>query len=383
MPEVMKIGAHLRNVAPVYLGGGQAPVIFTHVGITGEGEMLDRAISAEREKIRCAIAMGSDIICDVSLHPNIGYIQTKLLDGLEVPFASVPIYETYIRSEKNNLALSDQTFLDIIKAQIDRGVDILTLHATVMRGDRDVMAGSGRLIPTTSRGGVLMLELLEANNCENPYYQHFDAILDLCREHGIALSLGPTYRPASVVDGYAGDALHQMELKRMADLVVRAHNAGVGVMIEGIGHAALDKIPGLISLARKLCGDVPYRIMSVSTDIAAGYDHISSAIASAVAVQYGADSITCVTRSEHIGIPSCDEVIEAVIAARIAAHSGYMARTGDMSRDKAVSRLRTERGCGGAASVVLFPNSNMLGEFSGSQSCTMCGGYCPLEKMFY
>lgn len=379
----MFIGGTIRGVTPVPIGSDSPPVIFVHVGITQDlasQEELVTAIEIERDKIVQAIALGADAVCDVSMNSHGSAIHTALMDGLTIPFGVVSIYETYVRATHLQVLPTAREVIADVRHQILRGVDLITLHATVFRNDRSLLEASHRVIPTTSRGGALMLDLLEKCNYENPYHEFFDEILSMCAQHSVAISLAPTYRPASVADATKDDTLHLMELDRMADLVAQAQAAGVTIMIEGIGHASLHDIPRLISTAKSRCPGAAYRVMPVSTDVAIGYDHISSAIAAATAVQYGADSITCITRKEHVGIPSLEDVEEGVIAARIAAHSGYIARTGNMSRDIQMSKSRKREGCLGDPSAALFP-AEAEREFSYQIGCTMCGDFCPLRKM--
>ena len=224
-----------------------------------------------------------------------------------------------------------------------------------------------------------MLRCLQQYGYENPYDVFFDDILKIAKKYDVCLSLGPTYRPGSVWDCQNNNELHLTELARMGELVRKADAAGVGIAVEGIGHAPLNAIENLIAKAKKLCNGAPYRVLTVSTDTAMGYDHISSAIASAVAVQHGADSITCVTRSEHLGLPSVQDIRESVICARIAAESGYRARTKEFPLDYLVSSARREFGCGARSEGFMFMDELACvdrGEHKG-KSCGMCGDFCP------
>ena len=374
----MLIGAKKRNVKKIAIGDGAPPVIFTHVGIGAECENIDDAILIEQEKIALAIKNGAHIICDVSTSNKVAYIQERLMQGLTVPFATVTAYEAYNEILGNEVA--DYTdFLTVFENQCKRGADVITLHATVLRGDESLFSESKNVIPSTSRGGIMMYELMRKFGIENPFYEHFDKVLTIAKKHGVALSFGPTYRPASVLDCNL-KGTHLLELKRMAKLVTHAKKAGVTVMIEGVGHAPLNQIGKIIKKSKKIC-KAPYRCMTVSTDIAIGFDHISSAIASANAVYYGADSVTCVTRSEHLGVPTVKDVEESVISTVIAVYSGYSARTGDFSRDKKMSISRKNQGCVGDLSVTLFPEK-ALEEYKkrNKGECTMCGKFCPLKK---
>ena len=378
----MLLGGKLRGVSPIDIGENAKPIIFTHVGIISEfqtKEELDEAIELEAKKALRAIELGADAICDVSTNSNMALLHERLARVLDVPFGVVSVYETFVRTRKEHLSVSKESFFRDLEAQLRRGADLLTLHATVFRDDRTLFQGSGRIIPSTSRGGMMMLELLEAAELENPYYTYFDDILKLCIEYGASISLAPMFRPASVVDAREGDTLHVLELTRMAELVKMAAKSGVTIMIEGIGHASLVDIPRLVSKAKELCPEAAYRIMPVATDVAIGFDHISSAIAAATAIQHGADSITCVTRKEHIGIPSFEDTEEGVISAIIAAHIGYSARTGDLERDRRMSSERFRKGCLGDVEAALFP-TEIYKELADERVCSMCGEYCPLKK---
>ena len=258
---------------------------------------------------------------------------------------------------------------------------MITIHATVFKEDRTLIDNSSRLISTTSRGGMLMLKLMEQNGYENPFYTHFDEILNICKEYDVCLSLGPCYRPASVCDCALNDELILLELERMGELCKKAIDKGVGITIEGIGHAPINMIEPMIKLAKKMCHNVPYRVMTVSTDIALGYDHIASAIASANAVYHGADSVTAVSRSEHLGIPSFEESMEAVKCAKVAIYSGYIARTGDVKRDRIMSNAREKNGCIGHVPSTLFPNEPLKTNKRKNKACSMCGTYCPLNEL--
>lgn len=376
----MIIGSKIRNAKKVELSENAYPVLFAHVGV-GDYKDIDLAIEVERNKIKGAIEAGADIICDVSMSDNIKYVHEKLLEGFNIPFGTVSIYEAYIASEKDDLKFEEKEFIRLFKEQVLRGFDIITIHATVFKDDRELINNSKRLIPTTSRGGMLMLKMLEVNGYENPYFTHFDEILAICKEYDVSLSLGPCYRPASVCDCKPTDELILLELERMSILCKKAIENGVGITIEGIGHATLDMIPKMIQLAKEKCYNVPYRVMTVATDIALGYDHISSAIASANAIYHGADSVTAVTRSEHLGIPTYEEVIEGVKAAKVAIYSGYIAKTGNTKRDMIMSKTREASGCIGHIPSTLFPNEVIKTNKRKNKSCSMCGDYCPLNDL--
>lgn len=381
----MYIGGLVRKPKKVEFSIDSYPVLFAHVGI-GETENLDEAIELERKKISLVLASGANVICDVSMTGQMAYVHKKMLEGFDVPFGTVSAYEAYISAEMHNLNYDPHQVVDLFLEEVKRGFDMITLHATIFRQDRQLINQSNRIISSTSRGGMLVLQLMEKNNFENPYYTYFDEILDIAKKYHIWISLGPCYRPASVADCNTEDQLFQLELQRMQYLVEKALKKGVDITIEGIGHAPLNQIPSMIKKTKERCFQVPYRCMTVSTDIALGYDHISSAIASAVAIYNGADSITAITRSEHIGFPSLEEVVEGVEAAKVAIYSGYIARTGDFTKDIIMSKTREINGCLGHIPSSLLPDKalEMICQKKSKRnrkSCTMCGKYCPLNRL--
>jgi phosphomethylpyrimidine synthase len=222
-----------------------------------------------------------------------------------------------------------------------------------------------------------------ATGRENPYYEQFDRVLDILGEHGVTLSLGTSLRTATVCDAW--DSLLSTEVETMGDLVLQAIDAGVDVMIEGMGHVPIDKIPLHVQKTKAACHGVPYRVLPMATDIALGYDHISGAIAGAVAIAAGADAITCMSRAEHIGLPSLSDLREAVIAARIAAHCGELAKIRDLSRDRQMSLTRWKRGCRGDWSAAVYPEGARRALEARNRlddqllECRMCGEQCGIK----
>lgn len=370
----MKIKNTIRTITPVTMDSDHFPVVVSNIGISSR----DDDLSVEIIKAKTAIDAGADIISDLSLVENVAEVQKRYLDIINVPFSAVSIYETFCKNIGKRKLVAEDFIVDFEK-QAMRGIDLLTLHATVFKEDMRLIEASKRHIPTTSRGGVMMLRCLQRYGYENPYYEYFDDVLKIAKKYDICLSLGPMYRPGSVWDCQYENNLHFVELSRMGELVGKANAANVGIAIEGIGHAPLNVIPSLISEAKKVCSEAPYRVLTVSTDTAMGYDHISSAIASSVAVQYGADSITCVTRSEHLGLPTIEDIRESVICARIAAESGYRARKKEFPLDYLASSARSKFGCGAMSEGFMFMDELITinrGEHKG-QSCGMCGDFCP------
>lgn len=371
----MRIKNKLREIQPVYMGQEYFPVLVTNVGVSSPED----DISIELKKAEIAIESGTNIISDLSLVPNPSEYQKRYMDSLDVPFSNVAVYESFCNGLIDTKSPSVAQYINDFEAQARRGIDLITLHATVFKDDIQKINESRRLIPTTSRGGAMVLKNIADGGYENPYYVYFDDILDIAKEYDVCISLGPTFRPASVWDCHYHNKLHYLELERMGELVEKANAKGVGIAIEGIGHASIGDISNVINTAFRYCGNVPYRVLSVSTDTAMGFDHVSSAISSAVAIQYGASSITCVTRKEHIGRPDACDIKEAVYSAKIAAESGYRARKGEFPQDYEVTLARRENGCYAKSDSFLFNNRIPVvnkQKYKG-KSCGMCGNFCP------
>lgn len=371
----MIIRNKVRNIAEKYMDQSHFPLIFSNVGISSQQDsLLD-----ELQKAQAAVLAGADAISDLSLSSNIDVIQKRFIEVLDVPFSSVPIYESFCDYLFDKKSITPEAIVNTAINQIRRGVDVVTLHATVLKADRALLGTSQRLIPSTSRGGTMMLKLMTLNNFENPYYVYFDEILDAARNYHACISLGPMYRPASVWDCQYKNDLHFLELSRMTELITRAKEKGVGIAIEGIGHAPMNLIENLVANAKKICLNVPYRVLTVSTDTAMGFDHVASAISSALAIYYGADSLTCVTRKEHMGLPNVDDIKESVYAAKVAAQSGFSARQKNFQKDYDVSLARSKDGCCAMSDSFLF--RDLIAQWDKGnhkgKSCGMCGDFCP------
>ena len=368
----MVIKNRMRNIRPVIMGGDAYPVIVSNVGVSS----LSEDFFEEQKKAIAAVNAGADIISDLSMARNVESIHNWYVENIDKPVSCVSIYETFLMEKP----ISEDRFIRVFEEQAKRGIDIITLHATVFRGDIELIKESNRLIPSTSRGGAMVLDCLWKGSFENPYYSYFDEILKIAKKYNVCLSLGPAFRPASVWDCANHNELHLIELKRMSKLTEQAKREGVGIAVEGIGHAPINLIPSLVRYAKEICQGAAYRVLTVSTDIAMGFDHISSAISSAIAVQYGADSITCVTRNEHIGKPTLNNIVESVKSAKVAAETGYRARKDDFPLDYNVSLARRQMGCHAECSSFLFKELN-LSNFSAKggfvKSCGMCKDYCP------
>ncbi|MDO4302251.1 MAG: phosphomethylpyrimidine synthase ThiC, partial [Clostridia bacterium] len=374
------ISALLLQLFSLQTHSSHIPTIIASMGATDATDSLDLEIS---KAIR-AVEVGATIVTDHTLLPDMEYIHEKIAEKIKVPFSAISVYEAAVRAKRNQWKIDAIEMIRIIEEQAKRGIDILTVHATALRNDIRLLNETPRLIPCTSRGGTMMLEILKATKQENPYWVYFDDVLDIAKKYNMTISLGTCFRPASVYDCMYYNDLYYMEMERMGKLVERADKKSVGIVIEGIGHAPINIIEDVVKKSKKMCHNAPYRILTVSTDIALGYDHIASAIGSANAVYYGADMITCVSRSEHIGLPSIDDLCEAVISAKIAAYVGFSARNNDFKRDKVMSEARNQLGCYGQIETAIYPEGAYEAILkrkikNEKKECSMCGEFCALD----
>jgi len=376
----IKVSGSLRNLPSVNVGENYFPTLIASIGVSREGQ----DINLEIQKAKTAIFAGANVIADHSLTDDIEYIHNKMANDIPALISSNAVYEASVKARKSNFKITSENMIRLVESQVQRGMDLLTIHATVFKDDTHLINNSNRVIPGTSRGGMMMLEIMKNIKEENPYWTYFDELLSIAKKYSITYSLGTCYRPASVYDSGENDYLYFMEMERMSKLVSRAQKAGVNIIVEGIGHAPINRIPHIIQKSKEICFNAPYRILTVATDIALGYDHISSAIAASTSVLYGADMITCVSRAEHIGRPSEDDLLEAVISAKIAAHCGYSARRNDFSRDKKMSEARNNIGCLGQIEVAIYKKGAkelfLKNRSNDSEkSCDMCGSFCALD----
>lgn len=373
-----------KNSNPVvYRGEGQPTRILASIGMSFENDTID----VEIDKAKNAILAGAEIITDHSIAGDIPRFQKELISSTNVPISYLTIYELLSRIEKSHQYYLDKNMaLELIEEQAERGITLLTIHATANRKmieKHDKI--SDRTILSTSRGGAAILDILMKTNCENVYWEHFEEICNIAKKYNITLSLGSTYRPASVCDAGENDFLYWEETKLMGKLVGICLQHQVPVMVEGIGHAPIHKIPYIIKESKEICKHVPYRVLSVATDIALGLDHISSAIAISIAALNGADLATCITRSEHLGQPFQEDIIEGILAAKVAAHCADIAKLNNYERDKAMSLARANVGCHGLVEAAInrdVAEDSLVryskGKRDGEITCSMCGDRCAL-----
>ncbi|MFH1868309.1 MAG: phosphomethylpyrimidine synthase ThiC [Candidatus Omnitrophota bacterium] len=341
----------------------------------------------ELKKLDICLRYKADTVMDLSIGDNLKKVRKAILKNSSIPVGTVPLYEVAVSAAKKKRrfdeAEEDEIF-DIIESQAEEGVDFFTIHAGVTRKVLKLLSKSGRVAGIVSRGGALIASWMKKNNKENPFYEDFDRLLSILKKYDITLSLGDGLRPGSVCD--ATDRPQIEELKTLGELAGRANREGVQTMIEGPGHVPLNQIKLNMDLQKKLCNNAPFYVLGpLVTDVAAGYDHISSAIGAAVAGYHGADFLCYVTPAEHLSIPTLEDVKEGLIAYRIAAHSADIAKgvKGAIEWDRKISRFRKKRAWDKHISCSLDPRkANLIHKRFRTRSkdvCSMCGEYCPLK----
>ena len=295
-------------------------------------------IEGELDKLHHAVHYGADTVMDLSTGGNIDAIRQAIIDASPVPIGTVPIYQAVQEIGKVEDLTADD-LLGMVEHQAQQGVDYVTVHCGIKRAY--VPLAMGRVTGIVSRGGSLHAYWMTHHNQENPFYTHFDRILEIARKYDVTLSLGDALRPGSVAD--ASDKAQFAELETLGELTTRAWEQDVQVMVEGPGHIPMHQIEMNVRKQKEICHEAPfYTLGPLVTDIAPGYDHITSAIGAAMIGWYGADMLCYVTRKEHLGLPNAEEVREGVIAYKIAAHAADIARgrAGARDRDDALSRAR-------------------------------------------
>jgi phosphomethylpyrimidine synthase len=374
--------SHL-NINPVGIGEGLSIKVNANIGTSGDGVDLQEELS----KLQAATDAKADTIMDLSTGGDTRGVLEAIMKRSPVPVGTVPIYQAAVEAVRGRGGIIHMT-PDLIFAAVEeharKGVDFMTIHAGVTVAALERLRRQGRITDIVSRGGAFLATWMLYHKAENPFYESFDRLLSVAREYDITLSLGDGLRPGSLAD--ATDRAQIQELLTLGELAQRAWNAGVQVMIEGPGHVPLDQVEAQVVLQKKLCGGAPFYVLGpLVTDIAAGHDHIACAIGGAVAGMAGADFLCYVTPSEHLRLPSVEDVREGVIAARIAAHAADIARgrKDAIDRDKEMSRARKNLDWERQISLSIDPSKareyRSGSKPSSNDVCTMCGEFCAIK----
>lgn len=341
----------------------------------------------ELEKLNTAIKYGADAVMDLSTGGDLNKIRKKIIEKSTVPVGTVPVYQL-AEEFKDILDIREDDFIDIVELHAKQGVDFMTIHAGILLEHLPLV--ENRVTGIVSRGGSILACWMLHYKRQNPYYERFDDILEIARKYDVTLSLGDGLRPGCLAD--ANDSAQFSELEVLGELTKRAWQKDVQVMIEGPGHIPLDKVMMNVEKARSICNDAPFYVLGpIVTDIAPGYDHITSAIGAAIAGYAGASFICYVTPSEHLGLPTVEDVRMGVISARIAAHSADIARgrKGARDWDDEMSKARFNFDWERQFSLAIDPerareiyyNRSLPTEYSGSREfCSMCGAkFCAMR----
>ncbi|WP_195335235.1 phosphomethylpyrimidine synthase ThiC [Paraclostridium bifermentans] len=343
-------------------------------------------IDEEMKKVQLALDMNAEAIMDLSSFGKTEEFRKKLISNSSAMIGTVPIYDAVGFYDKELKDITAKEFLDVVRKHAEDGVDFVTIHAGINKETAAVFKRNKRLTNIVSRGGSLMYAWMELNNKENPFFEYFDDLLEICKEYDLTLSLGDACMPGSIKD--ASDACQIKELMILGELTLRAWDQNVQVIIEGPGHMSLDEIQANMILEKKLCHGAPFYVLGpIVTDIAPGYDHITSAIGGALASSFGADFLCYVTPAEHLRLPNLDDVKEGIIATKIAAHSGDIAKKipGAIDWDNKMSKARQELDWDKMFDLCIDPEKAKRYRKEStpehSDSCTMCGKMCSMRNM--
>ena len=343
----------------------------------------------ELKKLKTAIEFGADTVMDLSIAGNIRKNQKFLIDNCSVPLGTVPLYEIALSAKKLRGSIYNLTkddFLNVLIEQAKNGVDFFTIHSGITKKTLKCLEQHPRFMGIVSRGGAITADWIKNTKKENPFYEYFADVIKICEKYDVTLSLGDGLRPGTIMD--ATDKPQITELKLLGKLAKQALAQGVQVMIEGPGHIPINQISRNIALQKKHCDGAPFYVLGpVVTDIGMGYDHITAAIGSGIAAANGADFICFVTPAEHVKLPDVEDIKLGVIASRIAAHSGDLARGNKQAweKDRLMSLARKKRDWEKQINMSLDPKlirtSRKASLPKVNDACTMCGEFCSMKLM--
>ena len=363
-----------KSLSAEGVGEGLRTKINVNLGISKDCPECE----SELEKVRVALDMKAEAIMDLSNYGKTEGMRKKIVDMSTAMLGTVPMYDAVGFYDKELKDITAKEFLDVVEKHGKDGVDFVTIHAGLNRETVETVKRNRRLTHIVSRGGSLLFAWMELNNAENPFFEYYDELLDICAKYDITLSLGDACRPGSVHD--ATDASQIKELITLGELTKRAWEKNVQVMIEGPGHMPLNEIKSNMLLEKKLCHGAPFYVLGpLVTDVAPGYDHITSAIGGAIAATYGADFLCYVTPAEHLRLPNLDDMKEGIIASKIAAHAADIAKgvPGAIEWDNKMSKARADIDWNTMFDLALEPEKakkyRAESKPHDEESCTMCG----------
>ena len=369
------------NLKGIGIGKGLRTKVNVNLGVSQDCCLLDMEI----RKVRDALDLKADAIMDLSTYGNTREFRRQVVAMSPVMIGTVPVYDALASCGKALKDLTLDDFFDTVVQHAEDGVDFMTIHAGLNQVAVERLRKNTRLTHVVSRGGSILLEWMLTNERENPFYAHFDRLLEICRQYDVTLSLGDGLRPGSLKD--ATDAPQVQELIILGELTKAAWEQDVQVMIEGPGHVPLNEVVANMQIQKKLCHGAPFYVLGpVVTDVAPGYDHITSAIGGALAATYGADFLCYVTPAEHLRLPDNQDVKEGIVAARIAAHAADIAKglPGAIEWDHQMSRARCDLDWSRMLELAIDPQkARAYREASkpyDESVCTMCGDMCAVKR---
>ena len=370
------------SLSPAAIGSRLKTKINVNLGISRDCKDMD----VEVAKVNSAVAMGAESIMDLSSYGDTRTFRRRLTSECPAIIGTVPIYDAVVYYHKPLKEITSQEWLDIVKMHAEDGVDFMTIHCGINRETAGKFKRNKRLTNIVSRGGSIIFAWMEMTGEENPFYEHYDEILDICREYDITMSLGDACRPGCLKD--ASDISQIEELITLGELTKRAWEKDVQVMVEGPGHMPLDQIAANMKIQQTICQGAPFYVLGpLVTDVAPGYDHITAAIGGAVAAAYGASFLCYVTPAEHLRLPDLEDVKEGIIASRIAAHAADVAKgiKGAVDWDNRMSEARKKLDWEGMFELSIDPEKARRYRASAKpekeDTCSMCGNFCAVKNM--
>lgn len=342
----------------------------------------------EMEKVLSAVDLGAEAIMDLSSHGNTQPFRQKLTSECPAMIGTVPVYDSVIHYQRDLGTLTAQDFIDVVELHAKDGVDFVTLHCGITRKTIDQIKRHKRKMNIVSRGGSLVFAWMSMTGQENPFYEYYDQILDICEKYDVTISLGDACRPGCLAD--ASDVCQIEELVRLGELTKRAWDHNVQVMVEGPGHVPLDQVAANMKIQQQICMGAPFYVLGpLVTDIAPGYDHITAAIGGAVAAMSGAAFLCYVTPAEHLALPNVEDTKQGIIASKIGAHAADIAKgiPGARDIDDKMADARRVLDWDAQFACALDPKTakairdSRLPEDDHSDTCSMCGKFCAVRSM--
>ena len=369
-----------KSLSAEAVGDGTHVKINVNLGISGDCKDYEM----ELRKVRMAIDMGAESIMDLSNYGKTNTFRKQLIDMSPAMIGTVPMYDAIGYLEKDLLEITAQDFLRVVEAHAQEGVDFMTIHAGINRRAVEAFMREGRKMNIVSRGGSLLVAWMQMTGNENPFFEYYDDVLDILRRYDVTISLGDALRPGCIDD--ASDAGQISELIELGNLAKRAWDKDVQVMIEGPGHMAMNEIAANMQMEKRICHGAPFYVLGpLVTDIAPGYDHITSAIGGAIAAQAGANFLCYVTPAEHLRLPDENDVREGIVASKIAAHAADIALglPGARDRDNAMAEARHKLDWSAQFALALDPEKaqRFYEQVPPTErhTCSMCGKMCAVR----